>query len=65
MNVAIETQKQIVLLLANGFTAKEIGEKMKLSNRTIEKYLDVIKGELNAKTSAHLVHICHQNKMIK
>lgn len=45
----------ILQLLREGFTAKEIGLRMRLSSRTIEHRLARLKSEFGARSIAHLV----------
>ena len=63
--VAINTQVQLVLLAANGYTNREISERTKLSINTVQKYIELTRDDHGAKSIAHLVHIFHQKKLIK
>ena len=63
--IAINTQIQLVLMAANGYTNRQISDKVNLSVRTVEKYIAMIREEHEAKSIAHLVHIFHQRKLIK
>lgn len=51
----IEKYKQILDLLCEGDRPKEIGEKMELSNRTIETYIGNMLLMHNCKNVYHLV----------
>jgi DNA-binding CsgD family transcriptional regulator len=59
-----EKQIQVLMHLANGLTAKESGQKLKISNRTVEMHYTRIKDKMGAKTLPHLVHIAHVKKLI-
>jgi len=62
--IAINTQVQLVLMAANGYTNREISDKTNFSVRTVEKYIALIREEHGARSIAHLVHIFHQRKLI-
>ena len=53
----MKQEKKIINLLSKGYTAGEIGEKLKLSRRTIEKQIEILKMIYKAKNVAHLVAI--------
>lgn len=48
---------EILKLVANGLTGKEIGGKLDISPRTVQKHLDHICAKLNARNRTHLVAI--------
>lgn len=48
-------EKGIVKEISKGYTAKEIGEKLHLSKRTVEHYLESLKGNFNCSSKSHLV----------
>ncbi len=56
-------QFECCVLLLKGKTAKEIGVSLKLSARTVEYYLDIIKTKLNCKKKSEL--IIKLSKLIK
>lgn len=60
-----EQELQILQLLANGYKASEIGDAMGLSTRTVEKYIELMKGEYDARNVVHLAVIAVRNKVIK
>lgn len=54
----------IIRLLSQGFKAQEIADQLKLSRRTVEKYLETLKELYEAKNQTHLVAICLREKII-
>jgi len=58
-------QVEILSLLANGQTTKQIGMRMKLSPRTIKRCLVVAKECLNAETREHLVALAVKYKLVE
>lgn len=56
---------KIVTLIADGCQAKQIGDILDLSPRTVETYIEKIKIEYGAKTQANLIHILHQREILK
>jgi DNA-binding NarL/FixJ family response regulator len=48
-------ENQILDLIAEGYTSKEIGKKLKLSSRTIEGYRSSLMTKFNLRTPAHLI----------
>lgn len=58
-------KKRILELLAEGDRAKEIGTKMEISHRTIERHIEIIKAIHRAKNLHHLVSIALREKLIK
>lgn len=61
----IEKQKEILLLLSNGHTAGQIGAKIKLSARTVEKHLEIMRYVYGAKNTPHLISIALRTGIIK
>lgn len=51
-------------LLGRGMTAKEAAKKLKLSHRTIEYYLNMVKGKLEIKKKSELITFCHEIGLI-
>lgn len=71
-NKNIETQlklsdkeKQVLSLICNGFTNKEISDKMFLSIKTIEKYRHGLIQKTDTRNTAHLVMHAILNKLIE
>ena|SRR5947209_17330339 len=48
-------EREIVTLLADGETAKEIGRRIDLAPRTVERHIDICRQKIGAKNNAHLV----------
>lgn len=61
----IEKQNQILLLLSNGHTAGQIGAKFKLSTRTVEKHIEILRAAYRAKNTPHLIGIALRTGIIQ
>ena len=48
-------QQDCALLMAQGLTAKEIAKALRLSPRTVEEYIDILKAKFEAKNRVHLL----------
>lgn len=48
---------EILQLVAKGLTAKEIGQELEISPRTVQKHMDHLCMKLHAKNRTHLVAI--------
>jgi DNA-binding NarL/FixJ family response regulator len=59
-----DREKDVLYLICNGFTNKEISENLFLSIKSIEKYRTNLLQKTNTKNSAHLVMFAIQNKLI-
>lgn len=59
------TDYKIILFIAEGLTAKEIGNLLELSPRTIEMRINKLKEILEAKTQAELISIMYQKMILK
>jgi DNA-binding NarL/FixJ family response regulator len=57
-------EKKVLTLICNGYTNKEISEKLFLSTKSIEKYRTALLQKTNTKNAAHLVMFAIQNKLI-
>ena len=55
-------EKQIINLLTNGLTQKEIASKLFISNRTVESHIKNLTQKIGAKNSVHLVSIYTEYK---
>lgn len=53
------TDTEILKLLAEGLTAKEIAEKLSISKRTVEARILRMKERSSTKTSTHLVSFAY------
>lgn len=60
-----EREKEVLSLICNGYTNKEISEKMFLSVKSIEKYRTCLLQKTNTRNSAHLVMHAILNKLIE
>jgi DNA-binding CsgD family transcriptional regulator len=54
-NFLSNKEKQIVYLFYNQFTFKEIGEKLEISKRTVDRHLDSLRKKLHCKTTGHII----------
>jgi DNA-binding NarL/FixJ family response regulator len=57
-------QREILRLLAEGLSAKEIGRKLDISSRTVEYHKHQLMESLGAKSSAELVHIAIRHGIV-
>ena len=48
---------QILELVAQGYSAKEVAQEINIAPRTVEGYIDTIKLKLRARNRAHMVTI--------
>jgi len=55
---------EILLLVCQGFSNQEIGEKLNISRRTVEKHRANILGKTNCKNTASLVMYAIKNQLI-
>lgn len=60
-----DREKQVLALICNGFTNKEIADKMFLSVKTIEKYRHELIQKTNTRNTAQLVMHAIKNKIIQ
>ena len=63
-DVLSERERQVLQLLARGFTSREIGEKLFLSPRTIETYRERIGVKLNIEHRSELVDYAIRYRML-
>ncbi len=59
-----ENEKKVLYYICNGYTNKEISERLFLSAKSIEKYRTNLLQKTNTKNAAHLVMFAIQNKLI-
>lgn len=52
---------QLIKFCYEGFSNKEIGEKLNLSTRTIDTYINRLTEKLGLKTKLHLIRFCVEN----
>jgi DNA-binding NarL/FixJ family response regulator len=57
-------EKDVLNLICNGYTNKEISDKLFLSPKSIEKYRSALLQKTNTRNSAHLVMYAIQNNLI-
>lgn len=55
---------QILGMVAEGMTGKEIANHFAISRRTVEKYQEEIKDKLGAKNQAHALTIAYRSGII-
>ena len=60
-----ERNEQIIEMLAEGLSSKEMSKIIFLSHRTIEKLIGQIKDSFEAKNIPHLVAIVQERKLMK
>ena len=65
MTKLTENEKRILRLTCNGYTSKQIGEKLFKSPRTIEDYRSKLYIKLNVKNKAQLITYVLQNNLLK
>ena len=54
-NVLTSTEKEILELLAHGWTAREAAGQANLALRTVERHVENLRLKMNARNTAHLV----------
>lgn len=60
-----DREKEVLHLICNGYTNKEISEKLFLSVKSIEKYRTGLLNKTGTRNSAHLVNYAVKNKLIE
>ena len=55
----------LLIHIANGLKADEIGKEMGISRRTVEAHIDKLKAHLRAKTIGQLIYIAVIDKIIE
>lgn len=56
---------EILKFVLQGDTAKRIGLKLKISNRTVEKHLEVLRQKMNCHTKTALVYVCINDPILR
>jgi DNA-binding CsgD family transcriptional regulator len=56
---------EIIKMLADGHKAKDIGQILSISARTVEKHIQLVKAKFQAKTASHLIAIAFRQKLIE
>jgi len=59
-----DKEKDLVRLLADGYTVAEIAKKNSVNRRTLEMYVLLVKKKFQSSTLANLVAIFLKNKLI-
>ena len=49
------TEKEILQLLANGWTAREAADEVRLGVRTVERYIENLRLKMDAQNTPHLI----------
>lgn len=60
----VSKQKEVLFLVSTGHTAFEISGKVDLKQRTVEKYLEILRAAYGARNTPHLIGIALRNKVI-
>jgi DNA-binding CsgD family transcriptional regulator len=60
------TKRQVEVLryLLHGLSAKRAAINMGISNRTVEKHIEILKYKLNSKKTAEMLAICVKHQLI-
>lgn len=56
---------EVVRMVANGFTSKQIAQKLKISRRTVDTHRGKAMLKLVAKNAVHLVLLAKERKIIE
>lgn len=59
-----DRELEVIQLLANGYTSKEIGNELHIDHNTVETYKDRIKSKLDCKSAIEIVVFAYKNKLI-
>ena len=57
-------EKDVLYLICNGFTNKEIADKLFISAKTVDRHRTALLQKTETRNSAHLVMYAIQNKLI-
>ena len=57
-------EKEVLELVVNGLTSKQIGEKLRLSPRTVDRHRSSLLKKFNMKNSVDLVNYVIKNSLI-
>jgi DNA-binding NarL/FixJ family response regulator len=61
-NILSPKEKEVLLLLAMGFSTKLVARELKVSTRTIETHIDRLKQKLQAYSKAQLIMMCFRDE---
>jgi DNA-binding NarL/FixJ family response regulator len=56
---------EILSYVISGFSAKKIGLFLKISHRTVEKYIENLRAKLKCKNKTELALACFKNKLVQ
>ena len=59
------TEKEILELLAQGWTARETADQVNLGARTVERYIENLRLKMNARNTPHLITCAFSTGMLK
>lgn len=59
-----DRELEVIQLLANGYTSKEIANELNIDRNTVETYKDRIKSKLDCKSAIEIVVFAYKNKII-
>lgn len=59
-----EREREVLQLTAEGYTSREIGEKLHISHRTVEKHRENIQTKLDLKNAVEMTSYAHQNGLL-
>lgn len=54
-----EKQEKILNLVSQGMKAKQVGLELGISQRTVEKELEILRAAYGAKNTPHLIALVH------
>jgi len=60
-----ERETQIVELIADGLSTKEIGEKLKITSGTVESHRKNIFNKMGAKNVAGMISLAYKTQILK
>ena len=60
-----ERELEVLVLIVNGFSNKEIATKLFVSKRTVDNHRTNIMKKIDAKNTADIVRIAYQNNLVK
>lgn len=59
-----DRELEVIQLLANGCTSKEIAQELSIDRNTVETYKDRIKSKLDCKSAIEIVVFAYKNKLV-
>ena len=60
-----QTEKQILEMLAHGWTAREAASHINLGVRTVERYIENLRLKMDARNTPHLITRAFSQKALK